>query len=415
MSATLQDIRLPIGSINRPWRRLFKGAVIAIAGALLLPIQDASAQSPDKIRIGIIGPFSGPFASTGVQFRQGVETFFGLNGNRVGGREVELIYRDTGGTNPAVAKRLAEELIVRDKVSLLGGFYLSPEATAIASVITQTKTPAVLFVAASPAIMKQSPYFVRAGDNIAQAATPPADWAIKKGLKRAYVAVVDYAPGYDVQNAFTTRFKALGGTVIGEDRIPLNTVDYAPFAERIANAKPDIINIFIPSGAPAVAMIKALIAQGINPAKTPIIGAAETDDPDLRLFDDSIIGVYSSLYYALDVPGQANTRFKAAVANKFGPSSIPSYAMVAAYDGMQLMYRMIDSQKGKAFDGTAALKSVEGSSWESPRGVVRIEPDTREMTQDIYIRQVQKVNGTLMNSIVSTFKAVKAPQNQSTN
>ncbi len=396
--------------LNRPNRRLVLNGLAALATAvgLLLPASQAMAQ--EKIRIGIIGPFTGPFASTGVQFRQGIESFLSLNGTKVGDREVELLFRDTGGTNPAVAKRLAEELIVRDKVSMLGGFYLSPEATAIAPVVNETKTPAVLFVSASPAIMKQSSYFVRAGDNIVQAAVPPAEWAFGKGYRKAYVAVADYAPGYDVQAAFTARFKSLGGTIVGEDRIPLNTVDFAPFAERIANAKPDVVNIFIPSGAPAVAMIKALIAQGINPTKTAIIGQAETDDPDLKLFDDSVLGVYSSLYYALGVPGPANARFKAAVQQKFGAAAVPSYSMMTAYDGMTLLYRMVDSQKGKAFNGVSALKSIEGLSFESPRGPVTIDARTREMTQNIYIRQVQKVNGVLINNIVQTYPAVKAPE-----
>lgn len=381
-------------------------AVLAAIGALL----PGTALAQQKIRIGIIGPFTGPFATTGIQYRQGIETFLSVNGNKVGGREVEVLYRDVGGTNPAVAKRLAEELIVRDKVSLLGGFYLSPEATAVAPVVTETKVPAVLFTAASPAIMKLSPYFIRIGDNILQAAIPPADWAIKRGAKRAYIAVADYAPGHDVQGGFKARFTQLGGTIVGEDRLPLNTVDFAPFAERIANAKADFINVFVPAGAPAVSFIKALAAQGVVGSKVAIMGQAETDDNELRLFDDSVIGVYSSLYYAIDAPYEANRRFKAALANKVGPSAVPTYSTMAAYDGMHVLYRMIESQKGaKTFDGPAAVKAMEGMKWESPRGPVTIEPGTRETTQNIYIRRVEKVDGKLVNRIVETFPAVKAP------
>lgn len=388
-----------------PTRRRVATAI----GMMVLLSVPSLAQAQEKIRIGIIGPFTGPFATTGVQYRQGVETFLSVNGNRIGGREVEVIYRDVGGTNPAVAKRLAEELVVRDKVSLLGGFYLSPEATAVAPVVTETKVPAVLFTAASPAIMKLSPFFIRAGDNILQAAIPPADWAIKRGAKRAYIAVSDYAPGHDVQGGFKARFTSLGGTIAGEDRMPLNTVDYAPFAERIANSKADFINVFVPAGAPAVSFMKALAAQGVVGAKVSIMGQAETDDNELRLFDDSVIGVYSSLYYALDAPYEANRRFKDALAKKHGASATPTYSMAGAYDGMHILYRMIESQKGKAFDGAAAVKAVEGMSWESPRGPVRIEPGTREMTQNIYIRSVEKVGGKLANRIVETFRDVKAP------
>lgn len=384
-------------------------SVLRVLAAALLSATLAPAAAQEKIRIGIIGPFTGPFATTGIQYRQGIETFLSVHGNKVGGRDVEVLYRDVGGTNPAVAKRLAEELIVRDKVSLLGGFYLSPEATAAAPVVTETKVPAVLFTAASPAIMKLSPYFIRAGDNILQAALPPAEWAIKRGAKRAYIAVADYAPGHDVQAGFKARFTALGGTIVGEDRMPLNTVDFAPFAERIANAKADFVNVFVPAGAPAVSFMKALTAQGVTAAKVAIMGQAETDDNELRLFDDSVIGVYSSLYYAIDAPYEANRRFKDALAKKIGPSAVPTYSTMAAYDGMHILYRMIESQKGKPFDGPAAVKAMEGMSWESPRGPVRIEPGTREMTQPIYIRRVEKVGGRLQNRIVETFLAVKAP------
>lgn len=386
------------------FRRLALGALAALATLGTAPVA-----SQEKIRIGIIGPFTGPFATTGIQYRQGIETFLSVNGNKIGGREVEVLYRDVGGTNPAVAKRLAEELIVRDKVALLGGFYLSPEATAVAPVVTETKVPAVLFTAASPAIMKLSPMFIRAGDNILQAALPPADWAIKRGAKRAYIAVADYAPGHDVQNGFKARFTQLGGTIAGEDRLPLNTVDFAPFAERIASSKADFVNVFVPAGAPAVSFMKALSAHGVTAARVAIMGQAETDDNELRLFDDTVIGVFSSLYYAIDAPGEANRRFKAALANKIGPSAIPTYSTMAAYDGMHILFRMIESQKGRAFDGPAAVKAMEGMSWESPRGQVRIEPGTREMTQPIYIRRVEKIGGKLQNRIVETFPAVKAP------
>ncbi len=378
----------------------------AIAIALAL---SGHALAQEKIRIGIIGPFTGLFATAGVQYRQGIATFLALNGNRVGGREVEVLFRDVGGTNPAVAKRLAEELIVRDKVALLGGLYLSPEATAIAPVVNETRVPAVLFTAASPGIMKQSNLFIRAGDNVLQAALPPADWAIKRGARRAYIAVADYAPGHDVQGGFKGRFTQLGGSIVGEDRMPLNTVDFAPFAERIANAHADVITVFIPAGAPAVSFMKALVAQGVSPTRIPIVGSAETDDNELHLFDDSVIGVYSSLYYAIDAPFAANRRFKDALAKTNGASAIPTFSTMSAYDGMGILYRMIESQKGKPFDGPAAVKAMEGVSWESPRGPVTIEAATHELTQPMYIRRVERVAVKLQNSIVETFPAVKAP------
>ncbi|MFM9885175.1 MAG: ABC transporter substrate-binding protein [Burkholderiales bacterium] len=378
-------------------------AIVAIAlGAAF------SAQAQEKIRVGIIGPFSGPFAAVGAQFRQGIETYVSMHGTKAGDREVELIFRDQSTTNPATAKRLAEELIVRDKVSLIGGLYLSPEATAVAPVANETKTPFVLFVPAAPLVVKQSPFFIRGGSNSLLHAGSQANWALKNNYKRIYVAVSDYAPGHDTQAHIKQIIQAGGGTIVGEDRMPLNTVDYAPFAERIANAKPDALLMFLPNGAPAVSFFKALGAQGVLRSKIGIIGQAETDDPDLKLFDDSIIGVHTAIFYSSLAPYEANRKFKEALAKK-SPDLIPGFPTLAAFDGMTLLYRMIDSQKGKAFDGASAMKSVEGFSWESPRGVATIDAATRDMITNIFIRRVEKVDGKLVNRIVDTLTAQKPP------
>jgi branched-chain amino acid transport system substrate-binding protein len=379
------------------------GIVIAASLGFLGFTSTGFAQ--EKIKIGIVGPFSGPFATAGVQFKQGIEAYQTLHGTRVGNREIEVLYRDVGGTNPAIAKRLTEELIVKDKVSLLGGYYLSPEAYASAPVVTETKTPAVLFLSSSPAAVSQSPYFVRLGGNSRQYVVPAAEWAVKKGLKRAYIAVADYTPGHDVQSFFKAKFTSLGGQVVGEDRIPLNTVDFAPYAERIANAKPDVVDVFIPSGAPAVNFYRALAAQGVL-ARTTMIGVNEADDPDLKLFDKSIVGTYSSIYYALGIDNEANRKFKETIRSKFGADTVPNFAMVSAYDAMHLFYRMVAAQQGSHFNPDVAMSAVKGYSWESPRGPVKVEQDTRDLTENIYIRRVQDVQGKLEAVISETFNAV---------
>ena len=380
---------------------------IATLASLFAITMAGSSVAQEKIKIGIIGPFSGPFATTGLQFRQGIETYVALNGTKAGNREIELVYRDTGGTNPAVAKRLAEELIVKDKVSALGGFYLSPEAFAVTSVINETKTPAVLFVSGARPIVRQSPYFVRAGSTLWQEYIPPAEWAIKNGQKRAYIAVADFAPGHDAQETFKGKFTELGGQIVGEDRIPLNTVDFAPFAERIANSNADVVNVFIPPGAPSVGFLKALAAQGVM-KKMVVVGCAETDDADLHLFDDSVVGYYSSLYYTLSLPHKENQTFKAKLAERF-PGAIASYSMVNAHDGMHLLYKMVEAQKGSKFDPEAAMNAVKGYSWISPRGPLKIEADTREITLNMYIRRLEKVNGRLENVVIHTHEAIKEP------
>jgi branched-chain amino acid transport system substrate-binding protein len=378
----------------------------AILGAAVFAEPSLAA---DTIKIGIIDQFSGPFAENGKQVKEGVEAFMARNGNMVGGRQVEVIYRDIGGTNAAVAKRLAEELIVSDGVSLLGGLWLSSEGYAVAPVLNKTKTPMVDFMAASGGILQQTPYMVRTSQSLWQPVFPEAEFAMKKGSKRAFIAVADFAPGYDVQEAFKTRFTALGGTIVGEERIPLNTIDFAPFAERIASAKPDFVDIFMSSGAPALGFIKAMATRGI--AKTAIImdQGGETDDEDLHLYDDSVIGVHGCTFYSRALDNPENVAMTKALAEKFGPDVVPNFAIVAAYDGMQVLYEMIRSQEGKPFDGTAAVKSVLGYSWKSPRGPVTIDPETRGITQNYYIRKVALVDGKLVNVQVETIEAVADP------
>jgi branched-chain amino acid transport system substrate-binding protein len=388
---------------NRFIRALLALAVpLSLAAVMVTP---ASAQ--EKIRIGVIGQFSGPFAQSGQHFRQGVEAYLAQYGTKVGGREVEVIYRDVGGSNPAVAKRLAEELIVRDKVSLLGGFFLSPEASAAASVITETKTPAVIFNAAASPIVRQSPYFVRVASTIWQDAVSAAEFAYNSGKRRAYIAVGDYAPGHDVQQAFKTRFTALGGQVLAEDRVPLNTVDFSPAAERIGNAKPDVVQVFFPSGAPQVNFVKALAARGLMSQGTAVIGLA--NDTDLPLFDDTALGYYSVSFYAPSLDNPENRKFKDAVKSKFGDTTSASFLMVGAWDGMHVLYRMIDSQKGKAFDGPAAVQAVRGYKWASPRGPAMIDAGSRDIVHNEYIRRMQKVGGRIDNVVVQTFRDVRDP------
>ena len=380
----------------------------AVCAAFVLGAVQVS-RAEETIKIGIIDQFSGPYAENGAQVKQGIEAFVAEHGTHAGGRNVEIIYRDVGGTNAAVAKRDAEELIVSDKVSLIGGMWLSSEAYAVAPVISQTKTPTVDFMAASPGVLRKSSFMVRSSQSLWQPVFPQAEWAIKQGYKRAYIAVADLAPGYDVQEAFKLRFTQLGGQIVGEDRIPLNTVDFAPFAERIANANPDFVDMFMTSGTPAMGFVKALAARGINKHAAVMGQGGETDDPDLHNYDDSVIGILGCTFYNPHLANAENDRLKETLKAKFGPDAGPNFGLVAAYDGMQILYAMIDSQAGKTFDGEAAVKAVLGYRWNSPRGPVRIDPVTRELTQNYYIRRIEKVDGQLQNVPVATIEAVKDP------
>jgi branched-chain amino acid transport system substrate-binding protein len=385
--------------------KLIGYCIVAGVSALLASVQASSGQ--DSVKIGIIAHFSGPFAVSGVQFRQGIETYQSVHGDHAGQTAIELIYRDVGGANPAESKRLVQDLVVRDKATLLGGFYLSPDASAAASVVTETKTPAVLFNPGSPPIVRQSPYFVRVAPNIWQEVVPVAEWAIKSGKKRAYIAVADFSAGHDVQQAFKTRFTALGSQIIGEDRMPLNTVDFSAFVERIAGAKPEIVQVFVPSGALQVSFLKALAARGVLKETTVVGLANETDVPT---FDDSMIGYYSVSHYAPALQADANQKFKEALKAKFGArAERPTFLSAAAYDGMQVLYRMIASQQGKQFDSTSALDAVRGYSWEGPRGSVAIDAETREFVPNEYIQRLEKIDGVIQNVLVETSLAVANP------
>jgi branched-chain amino acid transport system substrate-binding protein len=377
---------------------------LAVAGAMA----SFSGVAAQTVKVGVIGQFTGPYALAGKQLRESIDAYVAQYGTKSGSQNIEFVYKDIGGSNPALAKSLAEQLIVKDGVSILTGFFLSPEAAAVAPVINETKTPSVLSVAASPPLLKMSPWFVRAGQNLWQPAIIQADFAADNGKKRAYIAVADYAPGHDVQEAFTKRFKERGGEIVAADRIPLNTVDFAAFAERIANAKPDIVATFLPNGAPAIGFFNALAARGVTKSAM-IIGIAETDDPDLPSYNDNIIGVYTSIFYAGGLTNPENVALKKVMAEKFGANHAIGVNNVSPYDGIRLIYRMVEVQKGK-FDPDAAMTAVKGFSWNSPSGPKMIDPETREMIHNIYVRQVQKVDGKLTNVLVKTYEKVGVPK-----
>ena len=258
-------------------------AVSAVAVGLIAAAQPAAAQQP--VKIGIVGTMTGPFAVMGEGYRQGIEAFTAKYGTTPGGRKVEVLYRDSAASASSASKRLTEELIVKDRVSLIGGLTLTPDAASTAPVINEAKIPAFIFNAATPALINMSPYFLRVGQNITQPAELGAVYARQLGKTRGYTAVADFAPGHVVEEAFTRKFIAEGGQMVGKDRIPLNTVDFAAFAERVASANPDVLEIFIPPGAPAVGYIKALAARGLS-NKILIIGQGEAEDNDLHLFDE---------------------------------------------------------------------------------------------------------------------------------
>jgi len=377
-----------------------------LAGVALLAVASAS-HAQEVVKVGFVGPYTGPFAVAGQAYRQGVDAFLALQGDKAGGRKVEVIYRDSAGADPTLAKRLAEELIVKDKVTMLAGFYLSPEVAATAPVVNSAKVPLFIVNAATPGLMKMSPYFVRVGQSINQPAELAASHARQAGKARGYVAVADYGPGHIVEDSFIGRFTAEGGQMVGNVRIPLNTADFAPFAERISNANPDVLQIFLPPGAAAVGFSKALAARGLT-QKLLIIGQGEAEDGDLPQFDDSILGFKSILYVDANTKTPESAAFVGWLAKNAGPNARPNSFNVGAYDTMQLIFKVLGDQAGKPFDSQAAIQSLAGYSFRSPRGPVTIDPSTRELVQNFYLREVVKADdGSKRNKVIRVWEQVK--------
>lgn len=376
-----------------------------VAAALLcaLPLSGpASAAEEPIVKLGVVGPLTGPFAVMGEQWRQGIETYLALHGNVINGRKIEVIYRDTTG-NPATAKQLTQELVTREKVSFLGGYGLTPEANASAAVINSAKIPTFLFHVASPSSMTLSPYFVRVGQNIATNGAVSASWALKAGKTKAYIAIADYGPGHDFAKGFRDYYTSHGGEIVREDAIPLNTVDFSPFAERIDGTAPQYLAMFIPPGAPAVSMVKALAARGIL-AKTLVVGQGEAEDPDIQLFDGAILNFHSVIYYSSTQDTPENKRFVDALKAKFGPQALPSTFTVGGYDSMALIFKVL-SDEANAGDGETVMRSLVGYSYASPRGQVTIAP-SRELVEDFIVRRVEKTADGLRNVIIDTIPQV---------
>ncbi|APH71880.1 ABC transporter substrate-binding protein [Aquibium oceanicum] len=381
-------------------------AVTALAVGL--PV---TAGAQDQIKVGILSHDTGPFAQNGQGFHRGIEVYQALHGKSAGGREIEFVYRDIGGPNPAVGKRLAEELIVREKVQILGGFALSSEALAVGPIVEQTKTPAITFIASSPSVLAGSQYFLKSGQHIAQSSSAGATFARKQGAEKCYIVVSDYQPGYDAQKAFRKTFESEGGQIVGEVRVPLNTVDFAAIVEGIASTETDCINVFVPPGAPAIGLLRALAERGLVESNF-VVGMGEAEDHILPQYDDSVVGFKGALYYAEALDNEENKTFIAKLKELYGPDTQPDFASASAYDGAHLIYEMVKSQEGKDWSGPDAVEAVKGLSWNGVRGPMKIDPETRELVQNIYLREVQKVDGKLQNAIVDQLEAVEAPSKE---
>jgi branched-chain amino acid transport system substrate-binding protein len=380
-------------------RQLIRRALPAL-GVLAL-VGAAQAQT---VKVGIIGPFSGPFAHYGQLFKTGAEAYVASQGGKLAGQTIEFIYRDEGGPNPANTRTLAQELIVKDKVDYLGGIVFSPNAFAVAPLIQESKTPMVIFNAATSDITTKSDYYLRTSYTLWQVTVPMAQHAAKKGIKKVVTAVTDYAPGVDAETAFKAEFAKQGGEVVESIRMPIRTTDFAPFAQRIKASGAQAVYVFLPGGPPNLGFVKAYNDNGLRQAGIEFLGTAETDEFDLQKFGDAALGLATAFHYSAAHDSPANKAFVAALA-KQNKDVVANYASVGAWDGMAVIHKMVEATGGKR-DGDKAMAAAKGMKWESPRGPVSIDPQTRHITQNVYLRTVEKgAGGLLVNKEVQNFGA----------
>ena len=379
---------------------IWLAAAAAVFAGLASP---TPAGAEDTVKIGLILPMTGGQASTGKQIDNAVKLYMQQHGDTVAGKKVEVILKDDA-TLPDNTTRLAQELIVNDKVNVIAGFGITPSALAAAPLATQAKVPEVVMAAGTSIITERSPYIVRTSFTLAQSSTIIADWAIKNGIKRVATLTSDYAPGNDALNFFKQHFTAGGGEIVEEVKVPLQNPDFAPFLQRMKDAKPDAVFVFVPAGQGGNFM-KQYAERGLDKAGIKMIGPGDvTDDDLLGGMGDAVLGTVTAHLYSAVHPSAMNKEFVAAYKKAFGQR--PGFMAVGGYDGIHLIYDALNKTGGKA-DGDALIGAMKGMKWESPRGPISIDPETRDIVQNIYIRKVEKVDGELYNVEFATFEGVK--------
>ena len=379
-----------------------------LVGGLAAALLASPALAQKTVKIGLIMTYSGQFADPAAQMDNAIKLYVKQNGDTVAGKKIEFIRKDSVGA-PDTAKRLAQELVVRDKVDILAGFVLTPEALGAADVSAEAKKFMVVMNAATSIVTTKSPYIVRTSVTIPQLNEPFGMWAFKKGgVKRAYTMVSDYGPGHDAETAFQTGFKSAGGEIIGSVRFPVANPDFAPFVQRAKDAKPDGIYVFIPGGTQPPALGKALAERGINTKQTKVLAQGElADDAALTAMGDTALGIVTAFHYDHNHKSAKNAAFVKAYTSEYGGRN-PDLFSIGGYDGMHLIYEVLKKTKGNT-DGDEMLAAARGMKWESPRGPMSIDPKTRDVVQTVYIRRVEKVGGKLVNVEFDKVEDVKDP------
>lgn len=376
-------------------------AAVALLGASTI----VAAQAEDTVKIGLIVPMTGGQASTGKQIDNAIKLYQQKFGTTVAGKKVEVILKDDAAL-PDNTKRLAQELIVNDKVNIIAGFGVTPAALAAAPLATQAKVPLIVMAAGTSIITERSPYIVRTSFTLAQSSTIIGDWAAQNGIKKVATLTSDYAPGNDALASFKEHFIKGGGTIVEEVKVPLANPDFAPFLQRMKDSKPDAVFVFVPAGQGGNFM-KQYAERGLDKSGIKVIGPGDvTDDDLLNGMGDAVIGAVTAHIYSAAHPSEMNKEFVAAYKKAYGTR--PGFMAVGGWDGIHLVYEALKKTGGKA-DGDSLIAAMKGASWESPRGPISIDPETRDIVQNVYIRKVERVDGELYNVEFAKFDAVKDP------
>ncbi|OAI52761.1 ABC transporter substrate-binding protein [Betaproteobacteria bacterium SCGC AG-212-J23] len=368
-----------------------------------------SAQAQQTVKIGMPLTLSGQFADAASQMLNGAKTYMKMHGDTVAGKKIEIITRDVGGPAPDVAKRLSQELVVRDGVDILAGYVLTPNAMAAGDVSAEAKKFMVVMNAATSVVITKSPYMIRTSVTLPQVMETFGTWAATKGgLKQSYTMVTDYGPGIDAEGAFQSAFKAAGGNIVGAVRFPVANPDFSAFVQRAKDIGPESIFIFIPGGAQPAALGKAMAERGIDKKKTRVLGSGETTaEAALKSMGDNALDIITAWHYDYTSKNPLNVKFVKEYQGVSGGRN-PDFFSIGGYDGMHAIYEALKKTKGNT-DAEALIGAAKGLKWESPRGPMMIDPETRDVVQNVYIRRVQKVGGELVNVPFETIPMVKDP------
>ena len=384
-------------------QKTFIGLSVVAAAALAA----GAANAQGTVKIGVVQSYSGQFADTGTQIDNGIKLYMKQHGDTVAGKKIELIRKDNGGIAPDVAKRLSQEVIVRDGADILAGFDLTPNALAAADVSAQAKKFMVNMNAATSVITTKSPYMVRTSFTVFQLNEALGGWAYKNGLRKVYTLVSDFGPGHDGETAFHKGFKDAGGEIIGSARYPVANLDFSAFLQRAKDMNPDGIYIWVPGGTQPAAIGKAIAERGIDKNKVKIMGQGElTFEEALKGMGDAGLGLITAFHYDYNHQSETNKKFVAAYNAEFKRN--PDMFSAGGYDGMHVIYEALKKTGGKA-DGDSLIAAAKGMKWESPRGPMSIDPETRDVIQTVYIRRVEKVGGNLVNVEFDKIENVKDP------